>query len=337
MEKFFKLLLIGLLFQLKLLLVDGLNTNRSNFNRRSIVDEMAMDMLKSCYMDFKTIVIHSDSNQAIINYVAKLETSALVLISNSSMHNIGVAQHLHMPVFIMTPNSRMELHDILMSFKSSPFWNIMAPFLILDKSNRECANARNILKSAWEMNVVKSFFLCVNSKNVPIIYTYNPYTNRAPQPWTTVKTTKKRTDGWTMYSKSNHEGNICDTLNFDRTEYLDGSIIRAVIDIPEEHEWIPGKDYDENLIEKMFVGEKLVVPPMKSALNVTIIFNVDEKGFDMREKPTGIYRRLSNRSSDIAICFRTTFSGHLSAFLTKDEYRKNVETLEDLRDSRYDD
>ncbi|KAK0073439.1 hypothetical protein PV326_013422 [Microctonus aethiopoides] len=164
-----------------------------------------MDMLKSCYMEFKTIIIHSDSDQTIINNVGKLESSTLMLISNSSKNNIGVAQYLHMPLFIMTPKSRMAFHDILMSFKSSPLWNIMAPFLILDKSNRECMNARNILKTAWEMNVVKSFFLCVNSKNVSMIYTYNPYTNRAPQPWKNVKTTRKRTDGWTMYSKSNRE------------------------------------------------------------------------------------------------------------------------------------
>ncbi|KAK0073174.1 hypothetical protein PV326_013684, partial [Microctonus aethiopoides] len=402
-----------------------------------------MDMLKSCYMEFKTIIIHSDSDQTIINNVGKLESLTLMLISNSSKNNIGVAQYLHMPLFIMTPKSRMEFHDILMSFKSSPLWNIMAPFLILDKSNRECMNAPNILKTAWEMNVVKSFFLCVNSKNVSMIYTYNPYTNRAPQPWKNVKTTRKRTDGWTMYSKSNREENICHGLNFDRTKYLDGSIIRAVVTIPAEHEWIPDKDYDEKLMEKMLITDVLVVRAMKSALNVTFIFNVDENGYTMSEQVAGFYRRLQNRSSDIAICFRThytsrrfqttypvfhsqlhivtnnrgfytplekiknyygivtlismclifsmtyivivlsgrrrrwafagfevlrlivnasiyspmnilsrrifftmiflyclifqaTFSGHLSAFLTKNEYRTNVEKLEDLRDSRYD-
>lgn len=173
-------------------------------------------MLKSCYMEFKTIVIHSDSDQTIINNIGKLKSSTLMLISNYSINNIGVAQYLHMPLFIMTPKSRMEFHDILMSFKSSPLWNIMAPFIILDKSNRECMNAPNILKTAWKMNVVKSFFLCVNSKNVSMIYTYNPYTNRAPQPWKNVKTTKKRTDGWTMYSKSNREG----MKSYSRVEIL---------------------------------------------------------------------------------------------------------------------
>ncbi|KAK0072211.1 hypothetical protein PV325_011737 [Microctonus aethiopoides] len=237
--------------------------------------------------------------------------------------------------------------------------------------------------------------------------------------------------------------NICDGLNFDRTEYLNGSIIRAVVTISKEHEWIPDKDYDENLMEKMYPVDVLVVQAMKNALNVTFIFNVDEEGFDMKEKATGFYKRLENRSSDIAICcrsyytsrrsqttypvfhsqlqivtnnrgfytplekiknyygivtvismcvifsmtyivivlsgkrrrwafagfevlrlivnasihspmntlsrrifftmiflycliFQATFSGHLSAFLTKDEYRTNVEKLEDLRDSRYD-
>ncbi|KAK0176686.1 hypothetical protein PV328_000799 [Microctonus aethiopoides] len=153
MEKFFKLLLIGLLLQWKILLVNGLNTKKSNFDRTSIINELAMDMLKSCYMEFKTIIIHSDSDQTIINNVGKLKSSTLMLISNSSKNNIGVAQYLHMPLFIMTPKSRMEFHDILMSFKSSPLWNIMAPFLILDKSNRKCMNAPNILKTAWEMNV----------------------------------------------------------------------------------------------------------------------------------------------------------------------------------------
>lgn len=35
------------------------------------------------------------------------------------------------------------------------------------------------------------------------------------------------------------------------------------------------------------------------------------------------------------LVIQATFSGHLAAFLTKPEYRKNVETLEDLRDPRY--
>ncbi|XP_044592482.1 uncharacterized protein LOC123270472 [Cotesia glomerata] len=35
------------------------------------------------------------------------------------------------------------------------------------------------------------------------------------------------------------------------------------------------------------------------------------------------------------LVIQATFSGHLAAFLTKPEYRKNVESLDDLKDSRY--
>lgn len=36
------------------------------------------------------------------------------------------------------------------------------------------------------------------------------------------------------------------------------------------------------------------------------------------------------------LVIQATFSGRLAAFLTKPEYRKNVETLEDLKDPRYE-
>ncbi|KAK0091160.1 hypothetical protein PV326_003655 [Microctonus aethiopoides] len=279
-----------------------------------------------------------------------------------------------------------------------------------------------------------------------MIYTYNPYTNRAPKPWKIVPNNNQQSNGWTMYSKSLKKDEpirkICKSLNFDRTKNLDGSIIRAVVNLPPNYSWIPNKDYNEDLLEKMYAVDALIAKALKHSLNITFVFNVEEDGFDRTKNITGFYKRLENGVSDIAICLRSrymsrdfqmsysliysglylvtnnrgfytplekiknyyglvtlvsiliilsmtyfvivisgrrrrwafagfeilrllintglhsrmntlakkiffamiflyfmiihaTFQGHLAAFLSKNEYRKNVEKLEDLKDSRY--
>lgn len=100
----------------------------------------------------------------------------------------------------------MQFQEILLAFKFSKWWNIKTPFIILDELNKKCENAREILETAWKMNIIKSLFICINSNQIPMIYTYNPYTNRAPKPWKIVLNNNQQSNGWTMYSKSLKKG-----------------------------------------------------------------------------------------------------------------------------------
>lgn len=110
--------------------------------------------------------------------------------------------------FLLTANSSDQLQSRLLTIKYSPWWNIMAPFIILDQSDRRCLNARDILKTAWRMNIVTTFFICFDNEQNGVIYSYNPYTNRAPQPWKRVEDTIGQSDGWTMFSWQYDTGKI---------------------------------------------------------------------------------------------------------------------------------
>ncbi|KAK0072055.1 hypothetical protein PV326_000502 [Microctonus aethiopoides] len=160
-----------------------------------------------------------------------------------------------------------------------------------------------------------------------------------------------------MYARPHNSENICEGLNFDRTKHLDGSTLKVVTHLMKNHTWIPDKDYDESLIEKMNLFDRPIVKAIKYSFNATLVYNADGPGYDIRKPPHGYLKRIQNKSSDVGLTLRTrpisynfTLSypaiysnyhiatnnrGHISAFLTKDEYRPTAETLEDLRDSRY--
>ncbi|KAK0166747.1 hypothetical protein PV327_004236 [Microctonus hyperodae] len=412
-------------------------------NDESVIKKKAVKLLTNCYTDFKSLIIYADSEPSIIKSLQESSSFAITLINNLPINNQTIDPQIESPLFLITPNSQMHFQEILTAFKYSKWWNIKTSFFILDELNQQCENAREILETAWKMNIIKSFFLCVNSKLTPMIYTYNPYTNRAPKPWKIVQNNNKPTNGWTMYAKSLKKGNICRSLNFDRTKHLDGSIIKALVNLPPNSSWTPNKNYNEDLIQEMYSFDIILVKVLKYSLNITFVFNVEEDGFDRTENITEFYKLLENRNStDIAICLRSqymfrdsqithniiysriylvtnnrgfytplekiknfyglvtlvsilvilfltysvivlsgrrrrwafagfeilrllintglhsrintlakkifftmiflyfmiihaTFQGHLAAFLTKNEYRENVEKLEDLKDSRY--
>ncbi|KAK0070745.1 hypothetical protein PV326_002121, partial [Microctonus aethiopoides] len=292
------------------------------------------------------------------------------------------------------------------------------------------------------MNLINSIFLCTNSDDVTMIYTYNPITNRAPKEWKLIPSLTQPSKGWTMYARPHNSENVCEGLNFDRTKHLDGSTLKVVANLMKNHTWIPDKDYDESLIEKMYPLDRAMAKALKYSFNATLVYNADGPGYDIRKPPHGYLKRIQNRSSDVGLVLRTrpasynftlsypaiysnyhiatnnrgfytlwekiqnyygivtlislcvilimtyiviifigkkrrwafatfellrllintsiysrmnklsvkiffsmvflyfmiihaTLQGHISSFLTKDEYRPTAETLEDLRDSRY--
>lgn len=157
-------------------------------------------MLETCFVDDKTIVIHTDSDNSIIESLINLPI-ATILCTNGSANNIAIEHHAKMNLFLTTANSSDQLNARLQSFKYSPWWNIMASFFILDRLNIDCQNGLEMLRTAWKINIVTTFFVCLDSQGYPMIYTYNPYTERAPSPWIKVEGTIEQSDRWTMYKQ----------------------------------------------------------------------------------------------------------------------------------------
>lgn len=163
-----------------------------------------MEILKTCYTNDKTLVIHGDSDQTAIKHLSRSQLIPTIVYDDLAVINVDIRRQEKFKLFLMTANSIDQIQQRLHAFKRSPWWNIAATFFILNELNTDCAIALDILKALWQINAILAFFICQNLKKKPTIYSYNPYTNRAPQSWIKVH---RESNGWTMYNRSYHKGN----------------------------------------------------------------------------------------------------------------------------------
>ena len=79
------------------------------------------------------------------------------------------------------------------------------------------------------MDILNAKFMCNHAAKGLLIYTYNPYTNHAPDSWQVEKTVTKRNDDALTLFFRRYSGNdeVCTELDFDKTNDLGGHEIRA--------------------------------------------------------------------------------------------------------------
>lgn len=140
-----------------------------------------MNLLKSCYNDsHQTVVINSGANNLVIELIQNLKTT--VILHNSSTNN-DLKYKSKVDLFVITTKEPAHFEKILANFKESPWWNIMTPFFVLSESDDKCRIVKIILGILWEMNILESYFMCVDHQRRVLFYTFNPYSNYAPSQW----------------------------------------------------------------------------------------------------------------------------------------------------------
>lgn len=107
-------------------------------------------------------------------------------------HNIDPTSILFKPrsseKFLIAELDLLSFELAVYQLKHSIWWNVYGFFLIQRISERNsCENAYDYLKIVWEFNILSSTFLCLNSESEMQMYTFNPYTNNAPNDWTIVE------------------------------------------------------------------------------------------------------------------------------------------------------
>ncbi|KAH0556123.1 hypothetical protein KQX54_000493, partial [Cotesia glomerata] len=140
------------------------------------------------------------------------------------------------PLYILSVDTTGQLQNLLMLLKSSPFWNIKSTFFIIGKANKFCRDSAMILKEMWKFELLSSFVVCSKTNNQTMLYTYNPYTNRAPNSWVAVRNKENSKRRWTLYKKTfiNVNPIICKTLNFDKTQFMDRYPVKIISDFNEK-------------------------------------------------------------------------------------------------------
>ncbi|KAK0073987.1 hypothetical protein PV325_008918 [Microctonus aethiopoides] len=158
------------------------------------------------------------------------------------------------------------------------------------------------------MNLLSSLFFCVEENKRIMIYTFNPYTNRAPYPWRQVNYYSKLNNRWTLYAQKYFEDkNNCDNLIYDKTKFMDGYKIKAVANAKPKTKWIKNKNYNINsLIEKNpSIEDAFFSNHLFTALNITVIINYDYTGYFENKTPVGYLKSLIEGTHDISLSYRT--------------------------------
>ncbi|XP_057328242.1 uncharacterized protein LOC130669384 [Microplitis mediator] len=129
------------------------------------------------------------------------------------------------PMYILSVSSAQEMFKLLVKLNHSPLWSRKSKFFVIFETNKPCVNSWEILERLWGFNVLSSIIACSGTSNETSLFTYNPFTRRAPDPW--VNTNMYYLDFENrpvfLYNQSfSNDHKICETLFFDKTEFLDG-------------------------------------------------------------------------------------------------------------------
>ena len=194
-------------------------------------------MFEACYRHHScTVGISGPSAQIISNFQSH-ESCSIILIDNASVAvprmTLDYPKFRHkLQTFLFYVSTVTKLEKYLKHLKTTKWWNHMASFLIIDSPapfDQGCSKAFNILSTAWEMNLLHAKFICQHQSKGPLIYSYNPYTDRATIRWQVEKT--YRINGahpWTLLVRRYQDSQeICKDLDFDQTKDLGGYRIRS--------------------------------------------------------------------------------------------------------------
>ncbi|XP_044575412.1 uncharacterized protein LOC123259170 isoform X4 [Cotesia glomerata] len=133
-------------------------------------------------------------------------------------------------LFIATvKNSVEELKEILYQLKFSRWWNIMMSHFIINGSDNGCKHASTALNMIWQMNILNCYYICFDSEGKPFIYTFNPYSSRAPRQWKIVEEISNASYYLAIYNRQYDRDDICKGFNFNLTKYFDKTQINITI------------------------------------------------------------------------------------------------------------
>ncbi|XP_044587907.1 uncharacterized protein LOC123267379 [Cotesia glomerata] len=211
------------------------------------------------------------------------------------------------PLYIVSTDSTDQLQGLLKELKSTPIWNIVSVFFFIEAGGNYCQNASQVLQLLWKFDLLSSFYFCIEPNNDIMLYTYNPYTNRAPDSWTEVNTDDKPDSRWTLYKQlyiSNDKG-VCQSLSYDKTKVLDGYEVKAAGDTMSWEHITRNKTYNASSFEESLMNtDKMFIENLFSALNVTPKINYDHTGIYANNTATGYIKLIINASHDIAVSSR---------------------------------
>ncbi|XP_057328578.1 uncharacterized protein LOC130669609 [Microplitis mediator] len=234
----------------------------SNASISAQVSKQLKFILKSCFADRLNLVFISEDLTDIAytettdlsNNVTFFETDYPIIVINQNFRakNIQLYHNPRYPTYVLSVKSVKKLKTTLRELASLSTWNVKSNFFIVRHNNIDCdKDGEKVLKVLWKMDMLSSFYVCLepdNNEKMPtnviadtrtMLYTFNPFSNRAPSPWREIHFVKRPIDDskpeqdqdkhWTLYKQPySNDSKLCPSLTFDKLNYLNGCPIRAV-------------------------------------------------------------------------------------------------------------
>ncbi|CAG5080959.1 Protein of unknown function [Cotesia congregata] len=287
-------------------LYDKISAFDNNWYKRSPITHTQMGQLfKSCYSDRLNPVVITTNLIDIIDELPVEDVNFLMMTIDRDFKAKDIRIFIPAyPLYIVSTDSTDQLQGLLNELKSTPIWNIVSVFFFIEAEGNYCQNASQVLQLLWKFELLSSFYFCIEPNNDIMLYTYNPYTNRAPDSWSEVNTNDKPDSRWTLYNQLYipNDKEICQSLSYDKTKVLDGYELKAASDPLSWENITRNATYDVSSFDKtLFNIEKMLMTSLLSALNVTPRIYYDEPGFYQNNTVIGYLKSLVNSTYDMGL------------------------------------
>ncbi|XP_057331280.1 uncharacterized protein LOC130671413 [Microplitis mediator] len=215
--------------------------------------------------------------------INEVVNASIVTIDDDFESTVMKWHYPNHPSYIISAESDKKLKALLHEIKSSIIWNVESLVFVVGEN---CGKAMKVLRMVWNIEALGSFYVCRDQVNKStLVYTFNPYTDRAPKPWSRVKK-KSKDNRWTLYRQSfKNDSELCQSYHFDKTKNLDGYPVKGyahnlLFDV-SSNEFIP-EVLNQQIGNPYFVFENIF-----SMLNVTPVMHycmIDDVPHSVRTK-----------------------------------------------------
>ncbi|XP_057325251.1 uncharacterized protein LOC130667594 [Microplitis mediator] len=157
--------------------------------------------------------------------IIEVVNASIVTIDSDFESTVMKWHYPNHPSYIISAESDKKLKALLHEIKSSIIWNVESMVFV---AGENCGKAMKVLRMVWDIEALGSFYVCRDQVNKStLVYTFNPYTDRAPKPWSRVKK-KSKDNRWTLYRQSfKNDSELCQSYHFDKTRNLDGYPVKG--------------------------------------------------------------------------------------------------------------
>ncbi|XP_057325427.1 uncharacterized protein LOC130667677 [Microplitis mediator] len=184
-------------------------------------------LFQLCYANTSNPIAITENLAKTLHKNLSDSTKAPVIIINDNFISKDIQLYYPTyPMYILSVTSQMELDALLSKLMSSPFWSIQSAFFVIFETVKSCEeDSFQVLGLLWEFELLSCVVVCSSTSAETTLYTYNPFTKRAPDPWIEIEKNwfDHRRRPVTFYKQSfTNDHIICANLTFDKTQLLDG-------------------------------------------------------------------------------------------------------------------